>query len=104
VRRNERRIKSSSGRVSERQKIEREWYFCNLKFGLLIKLRVNMSLPLQSAKNSFTIPPCKVALFKSVEQNNRLKMQHFLNRLNKVTDLKSASKGDQKNLLCKGES
>jgi hypothetical protein len=33
------------------------------------------------------------------KQNNRFKKQHFLNRLNKITDLKSESKGvNKKNL------
>jgi hypothetical protein len=45
----------------------------------------------------------KFALFKFVEKNNRFKKQHFLNRVNKITDLKSASKGvNQKNKFCRG--
>jgi hypothetical protein len=38
------------------------------------------------------------ALFKSVEQNNQFKKQHFLNPLNKITNLKSASKGGDKKI------
>jgi hypothetical protein len=48
-------------------------------------------------------PGCKeFALFKSVEENNRFKKQKFLNGFNKITDLKTAFKGDPKNLICGG--
>jgi hypothetical protein len=45
----------------------------------------------------------KFALLKSVEQNNWFKKQHFLNRLNKITDLKSTPKGGiQKQKIARG--
>jgi hypothetical protein len=46
---------------------------------------------------------CKeFALFKSVEKNNRFFKKHCLNRLNKITDLKSASMGDPKKISLQG--
>jgi hypothetical protein len=59
---------------------------------VLPRQKIHLDFPLQ-----FFLLPCeckKFDLFKSVEHNNRLKKQHFLNWLNKITDLKSSSKRD----------